>query len=285
MFPCGRERPGVHEGESQGQAASPGALGNRISHHHALLHLPVLAEVLLQPLWGGRTTATGSKRARASVLASTHFTRTLERIRNFHVWWGNNRNHPEVLVPPDPGLFLTPQEWEKGFTLCCLPAESANEHFTAKIENKWSGWENSAPSTQRFLDSAQRCGKRCVTLQAVLENKVFCSYQGSWGESTADRLLWLPSVSILCPGGVNAWGACPSRVERSRVRECGRTDAEWAELGGFGPGWHRRAGQIQPGTDSSSSSVPGPSSHRRTTLPWSQAASKTPRWFRFGLSK
>lgn len=53
MFPCGREHPGMHGGGSQGQtgsAASPGALGNRISHHHALLHLAVLAEVFLQTL-------------------------------------------------------------------------------------------------------------------------------------------------------------------------------------------------------------------------------------------
>lgn len=53
MFPRGREHPGVRGEESQGQtgaAASPRALGNRISHHHALLHLAVLAEVLLQTL-------------------------------------------------------------------------------------------------------------------------------------------------------------------------------------------------------------------------------------------
>lgn len=34
-----------------GTAPSPRALSNWISHHHTLLHLAILAEVLLQTLW------------------------------------------------------------------------------------------------------------------------------------------------------------------------------------------------------------------------------------------
>lgn len=37
--------------QAPGTAPSPRALSNWISHHHTLLHLAVLAEVLLQTLW------------------------------------------------------------------------------------------------------------------------------------------------------------------------------------------------------------------------------------------
>lgn len=60
------------------------------------------------------------------------------------------------------------------------------------------------------------------------------------------------------------------RVERGAgVREDRRrVSGAWRVWPGV---TQRRAGQIEPGTDSSSS-VPGPSSHRRATLSWSQAA-------------
>lgn len=126
------------------------------------------------------------------------------------------------------------------------------------------------------VHAAMRDG--CAEVRAppgTLENKVFSSYQGSWGESTADRLLWLPSVSILGAGGVNAWGACPSRVERSGVREDRRrVSGAWRVWPGV---TQRRAGQIEPGTDSSSSSsVHAPPFHGGGTLRCSQAGGATP---------
>lgn len=46
------------------QLPSPRALSNRISHHHTLLHLAVLAEVLLQTLWEKKTHRQGGEETR-----------------------------------------------------------------------------------------------------------------------------------------------------------------------------------------------------------------------------
>lgn len=77
----------------------------------------------------------------------------------------------------------------------------------------------------------------------------FLRYQGSWGESVVDRQIWLPSVSIPGPRGV-LW----VRAACVRAEPCGRTD--WVR--GAGRVWpgvtERRAGQMQAGTDSTSSS-------------------------------
>lgn len=81
-------------------------------------------------------------------------------------------------------------------------------------------------------------------MNSEFEQKV-SSYQGSCGESAADRALWLPSVSIPCPRCVcvrEKWGPCVS--EPCGAVRCGRAGAEWEERGGSGPGWPRgeRAG-------------------------------------------
>lgn len=71
--------------------------------------------------------------------------------------------------PPDAGSVRD----KRGFTLCCLPAESTYEHFTAggkqRIKRSQSGTLTRAGlrNEQRLPGRAQRCGRaerRCVNL-------------------------------------------------------------------------------------------------------------------------
>lgn len=98
------------------------------------------------------------------------------------------------------------------------------------------------------------CG--CRGAKESLKNKVFFLYQGSCGESAADRLLWLPSVSIPCPRRVWLSALCA----RIRAEPCGKTGGERVRRAGrVWPGvTERGAGQMQAGTDSSSPSTQSP---------------------------
>lgn len=219
--------------------------------------------------------------------STTEIKGTFWRIRNFHLWQGIKQNREEILVPSHAGSVCDTSGVRNRDLPCVVCQLSPPMNILLqkkKGENRMVRFRNSGlRNEQWFLERAQRCGvgerevREYVSVWKLKFSTVTRGRGGSPRRTGCSGSLPSP-FSVLA-----AW------MREVRVRaelsgaECGRTGAEWAELGGFGPGWHggERArfsrGQTPPPPQS-------PVLHPTGTRRWSQAAGTTADRFRFGLS-